>query len=249
MCAPEIGPSMAMSTNRIAPVASVLPSKAIASFWGDRFWAMIPEPITQAKRKKEPVASAAMRRARSGVRSRLRSANDRLRFGDGAQAGADFRFVDRVERKREEFAYAALQLPEGAQECVALPGTLDRGWIGNAPVHGERLARPDRADLAGGIVADGDDEVDRRRAFRGELVPAFRPQALGGKAELIEQGERCRVDFALGMAAGGKGAEAAAAVAVEDRLGEDRAGRVAGAEEEDVVGFHGTPAATVAPDL
>ena len=32
ICAPEIGPSMVISTNRIAPVASVLPSSATASF-------------------------------------------------------------------------------------------------------------------------------------------------------------------------------------------------------------------------
>ena len=32
MCAPEIGPSIVISTNRIAPVAIVLPSRAMASF-------------------------------------------------------------------------------------------------------------------------------------------------------------------------------------------------------------------------
>ena len=57
---------MVISTNRIAPVASVLPSRATASFPPARFSAMIPEPITVANRKKEPSPSAASRRASGG---------------------------------------------------------------------------------------------------------------------------------------------------------------------------------------
>src|SRR6185369_8045956 len=62
---------MVISTKRIAPVASVLPSRAMASFPLLRFWAMIPEPITHAKRKKEPTPSANRRRANVGVSGRM----------------------------------------------------------------------------------------------------------------------------------------------------------------------------------
>jgi hypothetical protein len=64
MWAPEIGPRIVISTNSIAAVAIVLPSSATASLPFDRFSAMMPEPITVAKRKKEPTASAASLRAR-----------------------------------------------------------------------------------------------------------------------------------------------------------------------------------------
>jgi hypothetical protein len=67
MCAPEIGPNIVISTNRIAPVASVFPSRATASFPPDRLSAMIPEPITQANRKNEPTPSAVTLRARPGA--------------------------------------------------------------------------------------------------------------------------------------------------------------------------------------
>ena len=57
--APEIGPSMVISTARMAPVASVLPISATASFPPARFSAMIPEPTTVASRNRVPSASAA----------------------------------------------------------------------------------------------------------------------------------------------------------------------------------------------
>ena len=50
----------------MAPVAMVLASNAMASLPRDRFSAMIPEPITVAKRKKAPSPSAARRLASVG---------------------------------------------------------------------------------------------------------------------------------------------------------------------------------------
>ena len=59
----EIGPSMVISTNRMAPVARVLPSSATAALPPASASAMMPEPMTVANRKKEPRPSAASRRA------------------------------------------------------------------------------------------------------------------------------------------------------------------------------------------
>ena len=50
---------MVISTNRIAPVASVLAEQRDGVVSADRRSAMIPEPITQANRKKAPTPSAA----------------------------------------------------------------------------------------------------------------------------------------------------------------------------------------------
>ena len=46
--APEIGPKIVIITNKIAPVAMVLPNKAIAVFSGDKVSPIMPEPITVA---------------------------------------------------------------------------------------------------------------------------------------------------------------------------------------------------------
>ena len=62
-CAPEIGPSMVISTTRIAPVGSVLPRSATAPSSVSRS-AMIPEPTTVATSIPVPSISAASRRER-----------------------------------------------------------------------------------------------------------------------------------------------------------------------------------------
>ena len=64
----------------------------------------------------------------------------------------------------------------------ALAVALDRGRVLDAPMRGDRLARPDRADLAGRIVADGEDEIELGRVRRGELVPALRAKPVGREA-------------------------------------------------------------------
>ena len=63
-CAPEIGPRIVISTTRIAPVGSVLPSSASATSLVS-VSAMMPEPTTVATSSAVPSASAARRRCKS----------------------------------------------------------------------------------------------------------------------------------------------------------------------------------------
>src|SRR4051794_21720963 len=105
ICAPEIGASIAIRTNRIAPVAIVLPSRATVSLPRARCSAMIPDPITVATRKNEPIPSAASRRARLGSAKRRPAAfAGRRNRGDGGDriecraVTVDGRFAGRVER-------------------------------------------------------------------------------------------------------------------------------------------------------
>ena len=126
------------------------------------------------------------------------------------------------------------------EEGVGLLVAADEGRrILDPPMRGHRLARPDRADLVGGVVADGEDEIERRAPRLGELVPALRAQAVGPVVQPLQQPQRHRMDPALGMAAGREALEAALAPAVERALGHDAAGRVAGAQEQHVVDFVG----------
>ena len=60
--APEIGPNMVISTTSMAPVASVLPSRASATLPPARRSPMMPEPMTVASSRPVPRASAANRR-------------------------------------------------------------------------------------------------------------------------------------------------------------------------------------------
>ena len=53
---------MVMSTASIAPVASVFPSRASASFPCERLSPMMPEPTTVVSNKRVPSASASKRR-------------------------------------------------------------------------------------------------------------------------------------------------------------------------------------------
>src|SRR3546814_11449539 len=73
---------------------------------------------------------------------------------------------------------------------TTLVRSFDRGWIFDPPVRGHRLAGPGRTGLAGGIVADGEDEIEFGRVRAREFVPAFRAQTLGLEPELIEKRER-----------------------------------------------------------
>src|SRR3546814_14273195 len=93
-------------------------------------------------------------------------------------------------------------------ERFALARACYCGRIFDAPVRGHRLAGPCRACLAGRIVTDGEDEVEAGGAGLREFVPALRTQILRLEAEFVEQGERLRMDVALGEAAGAESAKA-----------------------------------------
>ena len=106
---------------------------------------------------------------------------------------------------------------------------LHRGRIGHAPMGGHRLAGPDRADFACGVVTDREDEIERRRARRGELLPRFRAEVVQVEAAALDDGPDMRIDPPRRHGPGGIGFEAARAFLVHQRLGDHRARRIAGA--------------------
>src|SRR3546814_20101647 len=104
---------------------------------------------------------------------------------------------------------------ERAFERFALTRAFNRGGVLDPPMRAHRLAGPDRARLAGRIIADGEDEVETGRAGLREFVPAFRAQAGRIEAEFIEKRERLRQDIAVGEAAGAKRGETHFAMGVK----------------------------------
>jgi hypothetical protein len=111
---------------------------------------------------------------------------------------------------------AAVHQSEGMRKrseffCIR---AFDRGRVFDTPVACGRLARPDRTDFAGGVIADGDDEIEVRRRFTirrraGELIPALAAQAFGGQALLLQILDGVGIDLTVRLAAGTVGLETA----------------------------------------
>src|SRR3546814_10296016 len=74
----------------------------------------------------------------------------------------------------------------------------------------------------------------RRVLFRSEFLPALRAEAADIVVELLEQMQGEGVNLALGLATRAERPEAAESFAAQDRLGHDRTGRIARAEEQHV---------------
>ena len=102
------------------------------------------------------------------------------------QRGEVLAFDVEIDELGDPRGEPAIRLHEGG--ALFRVRALDGGGIGNAPMGDERMAGPIGADLAGGAVADGDDEVHRRRPGAGELVPALRPEALPSRSRAPSAG-------------------------------------------------------------
>ena len=99
------------------------------------------------------------------------------RLSDLVEAFLQRQPADAGERQADEDRDAGIEhavgLGEGVADFRIRAGRL--GGVGHAPVPAHGLARPGRADLGGGVVADREDEIRVRRirapevAFRARL--------------------------------------------------------------------------------
>src|SRR5688500_7464453 len=175
---------------------------------------------------------------RTGFAASAGATCSELRPADLTQRPLEGRAIDAVEGEAGEVLDAAAQLDErrGKRGALFLFAAFHRGGVRHAPVRRHGLAGKDRADLAGRVVADRDHEVDRRSALARELLPALAAHAVDRVPVAHQHIDGERVHATRRVAAGAERLEAAAAQRIEDRLGDDRARRVGGAEEEDSVG-------------
>src|SRR5208283_2066885 len=97
-----------------------------------------------------------------------------------------------------------------------------------------RLSRPGRADFRRGAVAQGKNKIEPRAPGVDKFIPAFAAQPVGFVAEPHQHLTRDRIDVLLRMAAGAEAAEFSLAPAVNRALRYDTAGRIAGAEKQDI---------------
>src|SRR5262245_51865840 len=121
----------------------------------------------------------------------------------------------------------------GLPECSSLVFRCSRDLrrICNTPVRRHRLARPGRADLAGRVVTYREHEVERRSSGLSEFVPALAAQPARLVPACTQHLERHRMDLTVRIAACTVGLKTSVPGAIQDRLGEDAARGIAGAEE------------------
>src|SRR5215471_18190977 len=76
------------------------------------------------------------------------------------------KLIEASDRQRGENADTLMQHPVRILERKGdfRHRTFGLGWIGNAPMRGHRLAGPERTGFPRGVVANSENEVERRRA-------------------------------------------------------------------------------------
>jgi hypothetical protein len=82
----------------------------------------------------------------------------------------------------------------------------------------QRLARPNRANFLGGIVANRKDRIQLWRAGLSKFIPTLAAQPGGGKTSRLQQPGSVRIDAAARVAAGAVSREVGLAFLVQDGL-------------------------------
>ena len=98
----------------------------------------------------------------------------------------------------------------------------------HAPVRTQHRAEIGRTGFAGGIGADGDDDIRRSR----QVIPRFAVQAVCGNSFPRQQGQCARMHLAGGVTAGTHRPPAVRRQLFENRLAQDGTARVAGTQKK-----------------
>src|SRR5277367_4463764 len=110
-----------------------------------------------------------------------------------------------------------------------------RRRVGYSPVSGQRLSGPERANFFGRVITNGEDEIHDGRIRRCKFVPRFATQVSGGDSGEFKLLECLRLNSSRRMTASAVGSENAPRFAVQNGFGHDGAGRISGAQEQNVV--------------
>src|SRR5687768_12954728 len=138
-----MGPSVAISAASAATVAPVFARSASAAFPAESRSPMMPEPTTAAASNNAPSHSANSLGAK-------RYSGDFIGRGCGTNCVETFLqlyLVQRADGQAREDPDTLAQFPEGIEECASFfrLRSSHRGRIGDSPMRGHGLTRPDRA--------------------------------------------------------------------------------------------------------
>src|SRR6266403_1447375 len=160
-----MGPNVRIRAMSAAPVAIVFASNANATFPPASRSAMIPDPTTAATSSSVPRHSAVRRLGRLGFTC----------FPDAVDFLLDGEFVKGGQRQAQQQGDSALKNHECIAECALylFRRTGHCGRIGNPPMCGHRLSRPNRADLFRCAITNGEYKIHVRRTGLGEFIPVL----------------------------------------------------------------------------
>src|SRR5712672_4318699 len=158
-------PKVRIRATSAAPVAIVFASNAKATFPPASRSAIIPDPTTAATRSKFPRNSAVRRLGRLGFTG----------FTDAVDFFLDSEFVEAGQRQAQQQADSALENHECIAECAfhLFRRTGHCGRIGNAPMRGHRLSRPNRADLFRCAITDSEHKIEMWCSGFREFIPVL----------------------------------------------------------------------------
>src|SRR5260370_11203454 len=145
------------------------------------------------------------------------------------------------QRKREKKTDSAVEnkerFSEGAFDFSGV--SVNGGGVGNSPVRGHGLSRPERAGFLGGIVANCEDEVHHGSAGARELFPALAAQAGCRYASQLKLLSSFGTDHPRRMTPCAVVGGAPVSVLVYDAIGMERRRCVSREQEHnDVLGTH-----------
>lgn len=129
-----------------------------------------------------------------------------------------------------------------------LPALVDGSRVRDTPMRCDCIARPCRADLPRRLIANREDKIHDRRARSCELVPALAAQPICVQMQAVEQIKSERMNTTTRKAAGAETLKPPLTPMLDQHFGQNAFGRVARAQEQDIVGLvrHGFRTSTVA---
>ena len=135
----------------------------------------------------------------------------------------DRQLIEAREGQTKEQTDPAVENHEGVAEGLfdCFPRAIHSGGVGNAPMRGHGLARPDGTYFVGRLVTHGEDEIQLRRPGFCELILILAAQAIHRQARDSKLIECLWPHEPRGMATRTVGFEAGRSFLIENRLSHD----------------------------
>lgn len=129
--------------------------------------------------------------------------------------------IERLHREADKDVNPVGEHPDCIGERVAhfRLGPSFRGGVGHAPVSGHWLSRPHGTGLGGGVIAEGESEIELGAVRTGEFGPALGAKSAHVEVQPLEEFDCIRMYVPFGMAASRERVKAPLSRAIEDRFG------------------------------
>lgn len=103
-------------------------------------------------------------------------------------------------------------------------------------MHRDRGTVPYRAGFSGGVIADGDHQINWRRVVSTESIPRLRLEAVDAVTLLLQLFDRAWIDSSRWMTAGAEGLDVAAAKFIDQHFAENASSGIPRTQEKNGIG-------------